>query len=1099
MTKTNISFLHLTDLHIGDKLQKGLISQVSKVLLDDIDYILKKMSSLDVVFFTGDLVQRGSSEEYLLLEDFLKKMWNLFSKHGYNPYLLCVPGNHDLERINDPKDATHKVLCNWIKEDIRGGYFWEEPNQYYTFIEERFKNYTDWYNNTSIRKPDNLQWGYIPGDFCTSININGINLGVVGLNSAFLQLDGGNFKNRLGIYNDQIYSLFGDNYLEWLAEHNVSVLLTHHSPDWYEQNAIDEYKNEIYISDSFLEHLCGHMHEPSYSTISLNGFPSKRHFISPSLFGLETYGENISRIHGYTAGTYSFESGSITKTIWPRKSVFTQNGGLKISQNEEFNLDKDTASLTEFIASASSDKIEENSLSVLDLEKKSGNLFSEKTFVNSNLARTIYKENHSHIAIRLHDRNKAITHLTQYRHCWITTEFGLGEDEFIGSLLSKANIYHGNCFSINCDEATTIDGLMDCFSKTFSQNITKFFDIVNSLDRPLIVFNKISDELVENAAGLKEFSKTIFDFSPDVRVIFISNTIPDNRFFECIRLLPLDTPAIKQYVESSQEIQGSFSFLDYEKIYRISSGIPFYVDKVIEQLTFRPLSDLGDMELLISSDEDPDYILSATVKNEINLLSEDDSKQGSRRFSMLTIISLLHNGETFDRIRRFDPTKPFYPDDIAYLLKNKLIETIQVNTIFDNNYSDSEVIKIIKVPRLIRDYITSLITEDEKIDIYKTACNLYLGTDWRSTIKFIQSKDAELDLIIYQNLQIAIRSILQYGIKCGNDLEISRMARISLALIEDFTQKGAYKDAVSLTEETLLLIKDVNNDEFDVIRTYLIKNLGENLRMTSLHDRSISILKSLCDDENNSLSKNDRNDIRLSIAYAYKSKRNEEEALRYANLIKKNESKKNSSLYLSAEYVIINFIHDKIERISKLKALKAKAEKHHFQTLKANIILELCRIEKDENQIKLLDKIITESKNDIYNKVRALVTKTDIVLKSKNVDEITLEDLLGLDIAYSYTFYQRLVTLLNKCHNLAWEYWSKRNGFDQLLNLFRYSSFVWRLCNSPEEELIYLNKLYENPDFREWLEKNREGVNSAYYEQRIFALYNNDKALLPSL
>ena len=102
----NISYLHLSDLHIGDKYQKGLISQTKKILFEDIDFILTKIKTLDVVFFTGDLVQKGTEEEFTLLEDFLKELWELFKKCGQNPYLLCVPGNHDLERINDLNNPT---------------------------------------------------------------------------------------------------------------------------------------------------------------------------------------------------------------------------------------------------------------------------------------------------------------------------------------------------------------------------------------------------------------------------------------------------------------------------------------------------------------------------------------------------------------------------------------------------------------------------------------------------------------------------------------------------------------------------------------------------------------------------------------------------------------------------------------------------------------------------------------------------------------------------------------------------------------------------------------------------------------------------------
>ena len=120
-----IGYLHLSDLHIGDKYQKGLISQTKTILFDDIKYILSKIKKLDVVFFTGDFVQKGGIEEFEMLENFLHELWGIFEQNHQNPYLICVPGNHDLERMNDSFHPTQKVLLNWTNEtELKKDYFW---------------------------------------------------------------------------------------------------------------------------------------------------------------------------------------------------------------------------------------------------------------------------------------------------------------------------------------------------------------------------------------------------------------------------------------------------------------------------------------------------------------------------------------------------------------------------------------------------------------------------------------------------------------------------------------------------------------------------------------------------------------------------------------------------------------------------------------------------------------------------------------------------------------------------------------------------------------------------------------------------------------
>jgi hypothetical protein len=50
---------------------------------------------------------------------------------------------------------------------------------------------------------------------------------------------------------------------------------------------------------------------------------------------------------------------------------------------------------------------------------------------------------------------------------------------------------------------------------------------------------------------------------------------------------------------------------------------------------------------------------------------------------------------------------------------------------------------------------------------------------------------------------------------------------------------------------------------------------------------------------------------------------------------------------------------------------------------------------------------------------------------------------------------------------------------------------MWRLCGDIEQEQEYIDELHSNIEFIEWFKINESNINSIYYEQRIFALYNN--------
>jgi hypothetical protein len=444
----DIRFLHLTDLHLGDKYQKGLFSQSKKVIFEDIEYLVKKMGGIDVVFFSGDFVQKGSSEEFELFEAFLKDLWALFKKSDQEPILFHVPGNHDIERCVDSNNPVQKIMLNWIREDMKN-YFWSSvDNPYYTFVQQRFANYTQWAKATSIPNVVGKN-GYLAGDFYSSVFIRGVKLGVIGLNSTFLQLEGGDFKKKLGIYNQQITYLFGDRYFEWLQEQDIVIFMTHQAPDWYEDDAINGYLREIYAHGCFAEHLCGHMHEPSFESTAINGFPTRHVFLSPSLFGLEYFEDEaqIARIHGYTAGIYHVNDHSISKTIYPRISVLTKSG-LKIAQNEEFNLDKDSASLTVKLKDQN-ESVSNVSPKLMDTFQSEGrDLFSPAANLDKGLNRTFYKDHPSHNSIRKIEQNVCSSSLIENKICWVTAGLALAYEEFIGSILKDAQINQTIAFQL---------------------------------------------------------------------------------------------------------------------------------------------------------------------------------------------------------------------------------------------------------------------------------------------------------------------------------------------------------------------------------------------------------------------------------------------------------------------------------------------------------------------------------------------------------------------------------------------------------------------------------------------------------------------------
>ncbi|HJP92148.1 MAG TPA: caspase family protein [Pyrinomonadaceae bacterium] len=317
---TSFGWLHLTDLHIGMAQQPGLWPTIKDLFYDDLELLYQKSQPWDLVVFTGDLTQRADAEEFKRLDDFLNELWDKLRTFGSNPSLVAVPGNHDLTRPN-AKSAAVKVLGNsWaVDSDVRDE-FWTDPNSdYRKTITAAFQNYSDWWERTQFKPA--IKPGILPGDFSAVVEKAGASIGIVGLNTSFLQLTATTQQGTLALDPRQFHKVCEDDGPAWLKKHNACLLLTHHPPDWLNEESREHLNADIVGNNNFAVHLFGHMHETRYLSQSIGAAPRIRVFQNTSLFGLEEFGEEnkkVSRRHGYCAGRIDLEGDQGTLTFWPR-------------------------------------------------------------------------------------------------------------------------------------------------------------------------------------------------------------------------------------------------------------------------------------------------------------------------------------------------------------------------------------------------------------------------------------------------------------------------------------------------------------------------------------------------------------------------------------------------------------------------------------------------------------------------------------------------------------------------------------------------------------------------------------------------------------
>ena len=323
MPTESFSWLHLTDFHYGLKSQGHLWPTLRAPFLDSLTALHEKCGPWDVVFFTGDLVQAGKSDEFGKFQaEVLEPLWQKLQELGSGKaVLLAVPGNHDLFRPSAIEDnaAADCLLSEGGFKSVEEK-FWDQPaGSYRRVVNDAFAAYSAWWK-AAPRRPKAIQEGILPGDFSATLACGSRRIGIVGLNTAFLQLAGGDYQQRLVWDARQLHAVCDGGVDVWTQQHDVCLLLTHQGPDWLTPAARKHGESEIAPVGRLAVQLFGHQHEHDMGCLRRGGSTrAVRLCQASSVFGMDKFGEPpmVQRAHGYAAGRIDFDVGQAALRIWP--------------------------------------------------------------------------------------------------------------------------------------------------------------------------------------------------------------------------------------------------------------------------------------------------------------------------------------------------------------------------------------------------------------------------------------------------------------------------------------------------------------------------------------------------------------------------------------------------------------------------------------------------------------------------------------------------------------------------------------------------------------------------------------------------------------
>lgn len=321
-----IRWLHISDLHMGCPGPDVWAT----VRLKFRDSILENRNRLpiDLILVTGDIAYKAAPREYEKFDAFLNDLRNWLRAAGQpknkDPFIIPVPGNHDLLRPKGDGVLKYTILKElqknpddrYLQDLIKK--IWERKNA--AFFTSRFKNYMAWFGRRIVPQfqTGSLHLSHFPGDFSLDLEINGLPLTVVGLNSAWMQYDDTIGERDIELFRQQLYCALGGCDAVWdRLDNRLNLLMMHHPPSWFSAASSTRYYKEVHDPERFMICLHGHMHEGRSEAQSVNAGKMRYFFQAPSLFGLEKYGTTREdRSMGYAWGELD---GAGTIHGWPYK------------------------------------------------------------------------------------------------------------------------------------------------------------------------------------------------------------------------------------------------------------------------------------------------------------------------------------------------------------------------------------------------------------------------------------------------------------------------------------------------------------------------------------------------------------------------------------------------------------------------------------------------------------------------------------------------------------------------------------------------------------------------------------------------------------
>jgi len=1092
-------WLQLSDLHVGMTTQDWLWPTLKRSFFDDLKTLHAKTGGWNTVIFSGDITQSGSREEFDKFDIVTNELWEQFDKLGFTPTLVVLPGNHDV-RWPKPLNPTHRVLKKWWEEEEIHDEFFSTPSSPYRLaIRDLLLEYSSWLDRNAAptgRLVKSVS-GLLPGDQSIKFEADGLKIGIVCLNSTWLQIDGDQYLGKLHVDPRQLLAVTNDDPAGWCEPNSLNLLVTHHPTNWLHPESQSLWRSEINPPGRFNAHLFGHMHEPISNSLSTSGSPVAHSIQSPSVFGLLHTKDRTERIHGYLVAKFTKSSNSGELKLWPRRLYPKSSGARAIGPDTAFHLNESDNSYVLFRTTfddnpAPAPEVMEDD-PIIEQSSTSLAVFPGVDTVDQLLNKVRYNipQLAAHQNIRRVEQQQCLELLTDFRSIWLIAEWGMGDDGFISALRSRRGDQASPAYRLDLTDYTDRTQLFETLKSKLGCSLERFSELLSRVGPSLLLLDNVPITLDVDPgtktpeADLEEVIGILLEYCPELTVILRALRPPQHHDIPTFELQGLDEADCKTYV-ADHELGGPQIATPrvVGDLMRLTDGIPARIDQSLRHLEVAPLSELVSLNSDLAATEVTANITPPGLQAAVNDLASASDPFLRRAYGLLRALAIFPQGEQIVRIKRFQPNAPFFANHATELRGRALIEVSSAQRIDSAEPETSE--RTLIVPRAIRECVRATMTLEELRDLNQRAANLYFGPNWTNGVlkpstayRFNNPHCSSADVA---NANVIIIRLIKDAQLSEDEHAASRAKGLAGLYIKALLSGDHYQSVVTFCDDLLPLISETHYESQHI---EIIADFATCLRMIDDDERARDLLLEIVELRSPSYRKQS---ILLTLCLCYQT-------LDEIELCKETAQKvidinKNSNAGLQAKSVLIEVDYDDPKREAKLIALEKTCRRNKADVTANNIALLRAREASDDSdKVREILKTVVQSTGDTkdyYNRIRAIVSLADVSLEAGDpLGERELAHLVG---SYHFLFNERLSRLFDQCHESLWKSFDRVKDTDNLLRLFRHSSLYWRLRGSDAQERKYLSKLSHSvgsEGSRKLVSLSRE---AAYYQIRAHAV-----------